>query len=122
MDSIILVSAHLSNGVDGVPALWQDIGVGVIQKADKAWQQSACMNAVVLAGASKVAIEDGDGGLSEPGVSSSRCLQQVFYDDSLSHFILHREDHRLTAAQLLNQTEHANVLVTHQSFIFCKLK
>lgn len=33
---LLSFSTHLSNGVDGVPALRQDFWVGVIEKADKA--------------------------------------------------------------------------------------
>lgn len=61
------------------------------------------MVTVVQAGTGKVGVEDGDGGLSEAGVGAARVFQQVVYDDPLAHIVLHREDHRLTAAQLLKQ-------------------
>lgn len=80
---------HLGDGVDGIPALWQDLWVGVIEKADEAWQQGACMGAVVQASTSKVGIEDRDGSLSEAGISTSCGLQQVLNDDALAYFIFH---------------------------------
>lgn len=83
------MSAHLGNGVDGVPALRQNLWVGVIEKADEARQQGTGMGTVIQAGTRKVSIEDGDSSLSEAGVSTSCGLQQVIYDDSLANFILH---------------------------------
>lgn len=94
---------HLGDGVDGVPALREDLRVGIIKEADEAWQQGPSVGTVVQAGAGKVGIEDGDSSLSESGVSAPCGLQQVLYDDPLTHFILHWEDHCLTAAQLLNK-------------------
>lgn len=62
------------------------------------------MDAVVQARASKVGIQDRGGSLSEAGVGTARGLQQVLDDDPLAHFILHREDHSLAAAQFLKAT------------------
>ena len=36
--AFICMSTHLSDGVDGVPALRQDLWVGVVEKADESWQ------------------------------------------------------------------------------------
>lgn len=71
------------------------------------------MHTVVQAGASEVSIENGDGSLSEAGVAASGGLQQVVNDDTLAHFILHREDHCLTIAQLLKQRETDTRIALH---------
>ena len=102
---------HLGDGVEGVPALQQDLGVGVVEQADEAREQVARVGAVVQAGAGEVAVEDGDGGLPEAGVGAPRGLQQVVYDDALAHLVLHREDHRLTALQLLRWQEATQTLM-----------
>lgn len=62
------------------------------------------MGTVVQAGAREVGIEDGDSSLSHSWVGPPCGFQQVVYDDALAHFVLHGEDHRLAAEQLLRQT------------------
>lgn len=92
---------YLSDGVDGVPALAEHFWIGVVHEPHEAGQQRARVRAVVQSRSREVAVEDGDGRLSQPSVCSSRGLQEIVNDDSLANFILHREDHGLTVAQLL---------------------
>lgn len=81
--------AHLGDGADGVPALRQDLGVGVVEEADEPRQQAACVGAVVKARARKVGVQDGDGGLPESGVGAPCSLQEVLDDDPLAHLVFH---------------------------------
>lgn len=114
---------YLCDGVDGVPALAQHLSVGVIHETHEPWQQCACVSAVVQPCAGEIAVKDGDGGLSEPSVRSSRRLQQIFNDDPLTHFILHWQNHRLTVAQFLNSSENTFILSVYwdlTSLLFLK--
>lgn len=95
--------AYLCDGVDSFPALAEHFWVGVVHESHEAGQQCACVNAVVQSCSREVAVEDGDGRLPQPRVCSSRGLQEIINDDSLADFILHREDHSLTVAQLLSK-------------------
>ncbi len=97
--------AYLCDGVDGVPALAQHLRVGVVHEPHEAGQKHARVCAVVQPCSREVPAEDGDGRLPQPSVCSSRGLQQILDDDSLADFILHREDHSLTVAQLLQRPE-----------------
>lgn len=90
MEGVTATHTHLGDGTDCVPALGQDVRVGVVEQADEPRQQSADVGAVVQASTGKVGIEDGDGSLPQAGViCGARGLQQVLNDDPLAHLILY---------------------------------